>query len=169
MEFYPLGTFPSPYPAWYVEGLRAAGLNADATNMWLLGEGDGEGWSAPAAHLLPMPPGYTLFRHGHPCYRFEIVVQGSLEIGDGRVATVGDTFTAEPGQLYGPHTAGPDGCTTIEFFSRLEAAYTLLYEGADGQILQADVRKGEMPPSYVPMERDQEMLPAITARSTAGG
>jgi hypothetical protein len=27
-----------------------------------------------------MPPGYVLFRHGHPCKRFEVVVQGTLEI-----------------------------------------------------------------------------------------
>ena len=170
MDFFPFGTFPSSYPTWYVEGLAKVGLNADSTNMWLLGENrEGEeGWSWPAAHFLPMPPGYTLFRHGHPCFRFEVVIQGSLELGDGRIAKVGDTFTAKPGELYGPHTAGPDGCTTIEFFSRLEAAYTLLYEGPDGEILEADVRKGEMPPTYVPMERDADMLPEITAQRSSG-
>jgi hypothetical protein len=167
MKFFPMGTFPTPYPEWYVEGLAKAGLNAAGTDMWLLNESDGPGWSAPAAHLLPMPPGYTLFRHGHPCYRFEVVVQGTLELGDGRVAKVGDTFTAEPGELYGPHTAGPEGCTTIEIFSRLEAAYTLLYEGPNGEILEADVRRGEMPPTYIPMDRDADMLPAIVAQRAA--
>jgi hypothetical protein len=161
MHFYPFGTFPTPYPKWYTEGLAGWGLEANATNMWLLNEHQGEGWSAPAAHFLPMPPGYVLFRHGHPCYRFEVVIQGSLELGDGRMANVGDTFTAEPGELYGPHTAGPEGCTTIEFFSRLEAAYTLLYEGPNGEILEADVRKGEMAPGYIPMERDAAMLPKV--------
>ena len=166
-NFYPFGTFPSPYPKWYVDGLAEWGLNADATNMWLLGDNQEEpGWEKPAAHYLPMPPGYRLFRHGHPCYRFEVVVQGSLEIGDGRVAKVGDTFTADPGQLYGPHIAGPEGCTTIEFFSRLIAAYELLYEGPDGETLVADVRKGEMHPDYVPMDRDKDMLPTITANLT---
>jgi hypothetical protein len=168
MEFYPLGSLPTSYPSWYVDALAGAGMNAYASATWILSANDEERFSSPAAHLLPMPPGYRLFRHGHPCYRFEIVVQGSLELGDGRIAGVGDVFTAEPGTLYGPHTAGPEGCTTIEFFSRLEAAYTLLYEGPDGEILEADVRKGEMPPDYIPMERDSDMLPGITQTRGTG-
>ena len=36
MEFYPLGTVPTSYPSWYVDGLANVGLNANATSMWLL-------------------------------------------------------------------------------------------------------------------------------------
>ena len=164
MEFYPLGTLPTSYPPWYVEGLAQGGLNAYASATWILSPNGEDRFESPAAHLLPMPPGYRLFRHGHPCYRFEVIVQGSLELGDGRIANVGDVFTAEPGALYGPHTAGPEGCTTIEFFSRLEAAYTLLYEGPGGEILEADVRKGEMPPDYIPMDRDADMMPRMAGK-----
>jgi hypothetical protein len=159
MEFYPLGTVPTDYPDWYAEPLAAAGIDPAYSSTWILSPQETASLDSPAAHYLPMPPGYTLFRHGHPCFRYEVIVQGSLEIGDGRVATVGDVFTALPGEMYGPHTAGPQGCTTLEFFSRLEAAYTMLYEGPNGETLVADVRKGEMPPNYEPMPRDAQMMP----------
>jgi hypothetical protein len=165
MQYYPFGTAPTQYPDWYAEPLAAAGIDPAHSSTWILSANPDETrGDSPSAYLLTMQPGYVLFRHGHPCFRFEVIIQGSLEIGDGRTATVGDVFTAEPGELYGPHTAGPEGCTTIEFFSRLEAAYTLLYEGPDGEVAVADVRKGEVPPDYQPTARDFDLLPAITRR-----
>jgi hypothetical protein len=159
MEFFPFGTVPTQYPDWYIQNLAPAGIDASRSATWILSaDPDKTRLESPSAYELSMPPGYTLFRHGHPCFRFEVIIQGSLEIGDGRVAKVGDVFTALPGQLYGPHTAGPEGCTTIEFFSRLEAAYTLLYEGPDGEILTADVRKGELPPDAEPTPRGRELM-----------
>src|SRR5260370_16977687 len=110
-------------------------MNAYASAAWILSANDDDRFSSPAAHFLPMPPGYRLFRHGHPCYRFEVVIQGSLELGDGRIAKVGDVFTADPGTLYGPHTAGPAGCTTIAFFSRPPAASTPLPQAPNRTIL----------------------------------
>jgi len=151
MEFYPLGSLPASYPAWYVEGLAQAGLNAYASATWILSANGEDRFASPAAHLLPMPPGYRLFRHGHPCKRFEVVVQGTLEVGDGRIARPGDTFTAEPGELYGPHTAGPEGCTTFEIFGELEGMMRVLYEDADGTVREAETFKGELPPDYVPL------------------
>src|ERR1700679_2958365 len=130
MKLYPLGTFPTEVPAWFDKILGDAGMNASRIPLWHLDKT--EGLSVPAAFLLQMPAGYTLFRHGHPCERFEVVVQGSLDVGDGRTAGVGDIFTADAGTLYGPHTAGPEGCTTIEIFSAVEGMFRLLYEGSDG-------------------------------------
>jgi hypothetical protein len=154
VKYYKLGEFPKEKPQWLIDELNKTELyktqdvNEDL-ELWLL-DGSKESMSVPAAYLLQMPPGYVLFRHGHPCYRWEVVVQGSLEIGDGRVATTGDVFTALPGELYGPHTAGPEGCTTIEVFSELDAMFRLLVEGPDGQPLEIETRNGELPPDFVP-------------------
>jgi hypothetical protein len=169
MQFYPFGVVPTEYPDWYAKPLAAAGIDPAHSSTWLLSaDPDETQLDSPSAYFLSMPPGYTLFRHGHPCFRFEVIIQGSLEIGDGRIAQVGDVFTAQPGELYGPHTAGPEGCTTIDFFSRLGAAYTLLYEGPNGETLVADVRKGEVPPDYVPTPRDRDLMPVITSDMPAG-
>lgn len=156
MEFYPFGTFPTEPPAWFTETLAKSGMNAAAIPLWHLDTK--QDLSNPAAFLLRMPPGYTLFRHGHPCQRFEVVIQGSLEIGDGRTANVGDIFTADANTLYGPHTAGPEGCTTIEVFSEVEGMFRLLYEGPDGEMLEANALKGEVPPTYVPLPNDAEAM-----------
>lgn len=149
MKLYPFGSFPDEAPAWFAEVMAAAGRDASAIPLWHLGTADD--LSNPAALLLQMPPGYTLFRHGHPCQRFEVVIQGSLDVGDGRTATVGDIFTADAGTLYGPHTAGPEGCTTIEVFSAVEGMFRLLYEGPDGEVLESNSLKGESAPGYVPL------------------
>jgi hypothetical protein len=169
MQFYPFGVAPTEYPDWYAKPLAAAGIDPAYSKTWILsGDPDKTRLDSPSAYLLTMPPGYTLFRRGHPCFRFEVIIAGSLEVGDGTVATVGDVFTAQPGELYGPHTAGPEGCTTIEFFSRLEAAYTLLYEGPDGEVAVADVRRGEVPPGYRPTSSDLDLLAGINRGQTAG-
>jgi hypothetical protein len=163
MKYYPYGTSPAEVPEWFAAELAKGGMNAAAIPLWHLD--NKADLSNPAAYFLKMPPGYTLFRHGHPCQRFEIVIQGSLDIGDGRVAKVGDTFTADAWTLYGPHTAGPEGCTTIEIFSAVEGMFRLLSEGPDGEIIEANALKGEVPPGYVPLPGDEDaMLEPATSR-----
>jgi hypothetical protein len=152
MKLYPFGTVPSETPPWFATAMAAVGLSAGDFPIWHLDTK--QDWSNPAALLLRLPPDYTLFRHGHPCQRFEVVIQGSLEVGDGRTAGVGDVFTADAGTLYGPHTAGPEGCTTLEIFSAIEGAFRLLWENADGEIQESDARKGEFPPTFVPLPED---------------
>ena len=155
MEYYPLGEYPQQKPQWLVDQLGKTPLYESRDvdrdlRVWLL---DGtEDFSVPAAYLLQIPPRHTLFRHGHPCFRFEVVVQGSLEIGDGRVATPGDVFTANPGELYGPHTAGPEGCTTFEVFSSLDAMWDILVEDTNGGVRTIDSRAGEKTPPIAPLE-----------------
>ena len=78
--------------------------------------GDPEDEDTPFASLLFMPPGYELWRHKHECHRVEVIVKGSLQVGD-RTFGPGDVMTSEPGQAYGPHVAGPDGALTVEIFS----------------------------------------------------
>jgi len=91
----------------------------------------------PVVAPLRMEPGYILPRHAHNCYRCEIIIQGSLDIGD-KILRPGDIMLSEPRTLYGPHQAGPDGCTTIEIFSSLDAAHTNLIEGEDGELIACD-------------------------------
>lgn len=156
MEYFPFGTAPSELPDWLQASLSDTMLAGAAMPLWMLDKT--EDLSAPAAYMLKMPPGYRLFRHGHRCERFEVVVQGTLDVGDGRTARPGDVFTASAGTLYGPHTAGPDGCTTIEIFSALEGMFLLLYEGPGGELVEADIRKGELPPEYVPLTADGSVI-----------
>ena len=156
MEHFPFGTTPGELPQWLQESLAGTVLAGATMPLWMLDTT--EDLSAPAAFMLKMPPGYRLFRHGHRCERFEVVVQGTLDVGDGRTAVAGDVFTAPAGTLYGPHTAGPDGCTTIEIFSALEGMFRVLYEGPGGELLEADVRKGELPPDYIPLAPDGSVV-----------
>lgn len=118
------------------------------TQIYVLGD-DPEAEDAPAVVVLEMPPGYVLFRHAHICHRFEIVVKGSLRAGD-RTLGPGEVMTARPGEWYGPHTAGPEGCTTAEVFGTLEGVFRVLADSGQG-IAEFDLRKGETPRDYRPL------------------
>jgi len=156
MDFYPFGNF-APKPEWFRKAMAECGMNGDKVKVFFLDDDPDKTWDTPAAYVLDMPPGYRLLRHGHPCERVEVVVRGELEVGDGRIARPGDIFTAKANTLYGPHTAGPEGCTTIEIFSRIEAMFNLVYEGPDGEYLVANALKGEMAPGYVPLPDDGDV------------
>ena len=86
---------------------------------------DPEDMDAPLATILYMPPNYVLIRHAHECYRVEVIIEGTVHVGD-RVLRAGDVSVSGPGIAYGPHTAGPTGCLTVEIFSRQEALEPLL-------------------------------------------
>ncbi|HEV2308970.1 MAG TPA: hypothetical protein VGU73_00490 [Acidimicrobiia bacterium] len=120
----------------------------EGTRVFVLSDDPGDE-DAPAVVLLEMPPHYVLFRHAHVCHRFEVVVRGSLEAG-GRTLRPGDVMTARPGELYGPHVAGPEGCTTAEVFGSLEGVFRVIGETSDGQH-EFDFRRGEAPPDYEPL------------------
>jgi hypothetical protein len=110
---------------------------------------DPESSESPAVVMLEMPPNYALFRHAHICHRFEVAVKGSLEAG-GRILRPGDVMTARPGEMYGPHTAGPEGCTTVEVFSSLAGVFRVISETQDGA-REFDFRTGELPEDYQPL------------------
>lgn len=109
-----------------VQAARPAGTLA----YFLMGAEDGD---PPAIAALKLRPGEVLTRHAHDCHRFEIIVQGSLRV-DGRELTVGDVMTSEPYIAYGPHFAGPEGCTTFEIFGTLSGSHRPIYETPDGDI-----------------------------------
>src|SRR3954470_16709719 len=120
----------------------------NGTRIFVLSDRDDD-WDAPAAVMLEMPPGYVLFRHAHICHRFEVVVKGSLEAG-GRILRPGDVMTATPGEMYGPHTAGPMGCTTVEVFGSLEGVFRVIAETDTGP-REYDFRAGDLPQNYLPL------------------
>ncbi len=77
--------------------------------------GDPDDPGTPSAAVLEMPAGYVLPRHAHPCERLEVIIAGTLLVGDDALVP-GDVMTTPAGEMYGPHVAGPDGCTTVEIF-----------------------------------------------------
>jgi len=98
--------------------------------------GDPENPETPAFVVFKMEPGSVLPRHSHDCQRFEVIIQGSMEVQSpdepGMELGVGDVMLAEPNEMYGPHVAGPDGFTVVEYFSRIEAAYKVTFETKRG-------------------------------------
>jgi hypothetical protein len=96
--------------------------------------GDDADPESPTVAVLEMNPGCVITRHAHTCERFEIVVKGTLDVG-ARVLNPGDVMISHAGAEYGPHTAGPEGCTTLEVFGTYEGSYTPLYPGRDGPVM----------------------------------
>ena len=105
-------------------------------------EGD---FDAPGGILLEMPPGFVLYRHAHECPRIEVVVRGTLEVG-GTTMRQGSIMTAESHEMYGPHVAGPEGCTTIEFFESFAASWKTIYSTPRGPV-QVNALDGDLRPS----------------------
>jgi hypothetical protein len=108
-----------------LEPLFKSGL---AASYFLLGK---KSENPPTVIALRMAPNFVLVRHAHNCHRFEVVVQGALDVGE-RVLKPGDVMITEPGVAYGPHVAGPEGCTTFEFFTNYVASHTTLVEDTEG-------------------------------------
>ncbi len=93
--------------------------------------GDPDESSTPTAAVLKMPAGYVLPRHAHPCERLEVIIAGSLQVGDA-VLVPGDVMATPAGEMYGPHTAGPEGCTTVEIFSSITGNGNITFETEAG-------------------------------------
>ena len=100
------------------ERLRWASVGARAMQQGLalhvLGEEDDS--SAAVIEMLRLPPNYVLSRHHHTSHRFEVVIQGSVTVGELTFGP-GDIFITAPNEEYGPLTAGPEGCLSVEMFS----------------------------------------------------
>jgi hypothetical protein len=91
---------------------------------------------AAVVSMLRIAPNETLHRHGHDCKRVEIIVQGSITLPDGRVLTPGDVMVSQPGEFYGPHVAGPEGCLSAEIFS-VASGMAPMHHPEDGPESQA--------------------------------
>lgn len=115
------------------EKVQSFGLRASYFPM-----GDPDKDSTPVAVVVEMPPGFVIMRHAHPCDRFEVIVRGTLEAED-RTLHVGDVMTSKAGELYGPKTAGKDGCTTIEVFSTAAGVTQRIEERPGGRLEAVDL------------------------------
>jgi hypothetical protein len=116
------------------------GITDDIRSSWFL-MGDAASDESPVAAVLQLEPGGVISRHGHDCERFEVIVSGSLHVDD-TVLHPGDVMVAHPGQFYGPHIAGPDGCVTVEIFSKASGAYKVIYEDQDDQRFTVNYLEG---------------------------
>ena len=98
--------------------------------------GDPHDPETPAFAVFKMAPGSVLPRHSHPCERFEVIIQGSMEVQSpeerGLELKTGDVMRASPDELYGPHLAGPEGYTVVEYFSRMAALYDVTFDTRRG-------------------------------------
>lgn len=111
-EFFEQGP---AWAEWVRVGTEALGMKI--ANFVLA---DGEDDQAPVASLLFLPPHHRLPRHSHDCHRVEVIVRGSLHVGD-QVLHPGDVSVSAPHEAYGPHIAGPTGSLSVEIFTRAEA------------------------------------------------
>ncbi len=103
--------------------------------------GDADDDSTPVAVVVEMRPGFVIMRHAHPCARFETIVRGTLETDDGRILHVGDVMVSAAHEMYGPKTAGKDGCTTIEVFGAASGVTKRIEERADGTVETVDLNQ----------------------------
>ena len=117
------------------EKLRSLGIRASYFPL-----GDANNDSTPVAVVVEMQPGFVIMRHAHPCDRFEVIVRGTLETED-RVLRPGDVMVSAAGELYGPKTAGKDGCTTIEVFGTAAGVTKRIEERADGSTVTVDLEQ----------------------------
>jgi hypothetical protein len=102
--------------------------------------GDAGNDTTPVAVVVEMKPGFVIMRHAHPCDRFEVIVRGTLEAED-RTLRVGDVMVSAAGELYGPKTAGKDGCTTIEVFGTAAGVTRRIEERAGGNNVTVDLEQ----------------------------
>ena len=86
----------------------------------------------PTVACLKIAPHGVIGRHTHNCHRFEVIVRGTLDVGGGRILKVGDVMVSEPYVFYGPHVAGPEGCTTFEIFSTHVGSHSPILETEKG-------------------------------------
>jgi hypothetical protein len=98
----------------------------------------------PGSIILRLPPGYVIPRHAHPCERLEMIVAGSLDVGDD-ILVPGDVMIAHAGEMYGPHFAGPEGVTTIEVFEHMDDSWHTIFATPDGPV-QIDALAGDLRP-----------------------
>jgi hypothetical protein len=140
-------------PEWLKKVFPMLDTTENGIAMYVLGPEE-KGWDAPAVSVLEMEPNYTLFKHAHPCYRFEIICRGEMTNEHGVVLKPGDVMFTPPMEAYGPHTAGPEGCVTLEVFAELGDAMRVFTDDKDGNFREFDARKGEIPEQFDPIVRE---------------
>src|SRR5438045_1690818 len=85
-------------PEGYAEALAASGVRDIRLSHFFLGPDTAD---TPKIVVLDMEPGFVLPRHAHGCERFEVIVRGSLWLGEQELPA-GTIMTARAGEFYGP-------------------------------------------------------------------
>jgi hypothetical protein len=130
--------------------------------------GDPDDDEAPAAIVLRLPPMLALPYHAHASDIFMVVIKGSLHV-PGRVLLPGDAQTAKANEFYGPEVAGPDGCTRVEFFSRLHGSTHVEYKLPDGGTLTFDALGDAPGPRGLGMDDVPPLVEAVRLAAEARG
>src|SRR3546814_13432397 len=83
---------------------------------------------APVMTALHMDHGYRLPRHAPDCFRLEVIMQGSMDVGDGRILKTGAVMMSEPITLYVTHIPGAECCVPLVPFSNHRPYHTTSLE-----------------------------------------
>ena len=84
-----------------------------------------------------------------------------------RILKVGDVMVSEPNIFYGPHIAGPEGCTTFEIFSNHAASHEAVLDLA-GTTVKFDVAKPGEFKRMMEAQREAENPPLDRPSSQTG-
>ena len=84
--------------------------------------------SAPCALFVKAEPNHSFRHHAHPTWRLEVIIKGSVQVGD-KLLKPGDIMFSKPGEFYGPHRSGPEGHLAVEFFGRMDGIAPVLEDG----------------------------------------
>jgi len=121
-------------------GMRVVNAQVSPSTMHVLGDLDVD--TTPVALIFTMPADFELVRHSHDCERFEIILEGSLYSKEADLwLHVGDIMRVQPGEMYGPHIAGAEGCRTLEVFSTVTGATWADVELPNGEIVRVNMAK----------------------------
>lgn len=83
-------------------------------------EGGGGAPESTVVLAIEYAPNFWIAPHHHYCGHVEIILEGSLRIGD-HWEYPGDTRVVPAGYSYGPIQAGPGGCKGLEVFPERRA------------------------------------------------
>ena len=103
-----------------------------------------DGAAAPAVVLaLEYPPNYRLPAHQHVSGHVEVILEGSLKVGD-HWELAGDVRVVPARQSYGPLVSGPEGCKALEYFPDRAAIFAEMDDPAELVALLGDVDPVEL-------------------------
>ena len=78
---------------------------------------------------IEFEPGFYVAPHQHPTGHIEVILEGSLYIGD-HLEGPGDVRISPPYESYGPLVAGPEGCKCLEIFPDRRAVLPIVDDPA---------------------------------------
>ena len=103
-----------------------------------------DGTPAPAVVLaIEYPPNFRLPAHQHVSGHVEVILEGSLQVGD-RWESPGDIRVVPARSSYGPLVSGPEGCKALEYFPDRAAMFAEMDDPAELAALLGDTDPAEL-------------------------